>query len=107
MTQPARSSDTRQKMYLMEGERLAAPWIHNAMSCRDDNVGRDKRPCAATGAPVSGHVDLADCAPGCAQLLNHSSIIIAEYAGLRITCGCADDCESKRDTENAYSVTRA
>jgi hypothetical protein len=77
MTQPARSSDTRQKMYLMEGERLAAPWIHNAMSCRDDEVGRDKRPCAATGAPVSGHVDLAYRTPWCAELLNRSPIVIA------------------------------
>ena len=91
----------------MEGERLAAPRIHNAMSRRDDAVSRDKRACAPARAPVAGHVDLSDCTPGCAQLLNHSSIIIAEYAGLRITCGCADDGESKRDTKDGYCVARA
>ena len=107
MTEPARSSDTRQKMYLMEGERLAAPWIHNAMSRRDDEVGRDKRACAPTRAPVAGRVDLADGTPGCAQLLNHSPIVIAKYTGLRISCGCADDGERERDTEDAYSVERA
>ena len=107
MTQPARSSDTRQKMYLMEGERLAAPWIHNAMSCRDDEVGGDKRTCAAGRAPVTGRVDLADCTPGCTQLLNHCSIVIAEYAGLRTTCGGAVDGERERDAEDAYYVERA
>ena len=101
MTQPARSSDTRQKMYLMEGERLAAPWIHNAMSCRDDEVGRDKRTCAVSRAPITGRVDLADCTPGCAQLLNHSSIVIAYYTGSLISCVCADDGEKERDTEDA------
>ena len=107
MTQPARSSDTRQKMYLMEGERLAAPWIHNAMSCRDDEVGRDKRTCAASRAPITGRVDLADCTPGCAQLRNHSSIVIAYYTGSRISCVCADDRERERDKKDAYQVERA
>ena len=107
MTEPTRSSDTRQKMYLMVGERLAAPWIHNAMSRRDDEVGRDKRACAPARAPVAGHVDLADCTPGCAQLLNHSSIVIAKYAGLRISCGWADDGERERDTDDAYCIERA
>ena len=107
MTEPARSSDTRQKMYLMEGERLAAPWIHNAMSRRDDEVGRDKRACAPTRAPVAGRVDLADGTPGWAQLLNHFSIVIAKYAGLRISCGWADDGERERDTDDAYCIERA
>ena len=107
MTEPARSSDARQKMYLMEGERLVAPWIHNAMGRRDDEVGCDKRTCAPTRAPVAGRVDLADGTPGCAQLLNHSSIVITEYTGLRISCGCAGDGERERDTDDAYSVERA
>ena len=107
MTEPARSSDTRQKMYLMERERLAAPWVHNAMSRRDDEVGRDKRACAPTRAPVTGRVDLADGTPGCAQLLNRSSIVIAYYAGLRISRGCADDGERERDTDDAYYIERA
>ena len=85
MTEPTRSSDTRQKMYLMEGEGLVAPWVHNTMSRRDDEVSRDKRARAPTRAPVAGGVDLADGTPGCAQLLNHSSIVIAKYDGFRIT----------------------
>ena len=68
---PARSSDTRQKMYSMEGQRLAAPWIHNAMSYRDDKVGRDKQTCVQWVC-VSGHVDLAYCTAWCAELLNCS-----------------------------------
>ena len=71
MTEPTRSSDTRQKVYLMEGERLAAPWIHNTVSRRDDEVGGDKRTCAPNRAPVAGRVDLADGTPGWVQLLNH------------------------------------
>ena len=104
MTEPTRSSDTRQKMYLMEGERLAAPWIHNTMSRRDDEVGGDKRTCAPTRAPVAGRVDLADGTPGWVQLLNHSSIVIAKYTGLRISCGCADDGERERDTDDAWYI---
>ena len=44
-------------MYLIEGKRLVAPWIHNAMGRTDDDVGRDKRACAHNHAAVATHVD--------------------------------------------------
>ena len=72
-----------------------------------NGVADDKRACAPTRAPVADRVDLADGTPGCAQLLNHSPIVIAKYTGLRISCGCGDDGERERDTYDAYYIERA
>jgi len=101
VSQPSRPFNTRQKMYLMEGERLAAPRIHHAMGRRDDEVARNQRTSAPLGAAVAGRVDLTDCRPRCALLVNHFPVVSAEDARLQIACGCLNDGEGTRDAEEA------
>ena len=91
MTQPSRPFNTRQEMYLMQGEGLAAPGIHNAMRRRDDEVAGNKSACASLGIPVAGHVDLADRSPGATEPVNHPPIITAQYARLQVARGRAAD----------------
>jgi len=75
VTQLVRSSKTGQEMYLMEAERLAGPRIHHAMGRCDDKVARNERTSAPRSASVAAHVDLTDCRPWCALLINYSSVV--------------------------------
>jgi hypothetical protein len=77
MTQPAGRPDTRHKMYLVEGDKFAAPWIHGAMCGRDDEVARDKRACTFHRAAVAGYIDLTDRSPGSTLLVDHFPIVVA------------------------------
>jgi hypothetical protein len=95
-------------MYLMQGEGLAAPRIHNAMGRRDDEVFRNQRTGASFCAPVAGHVDLTDCRPRGALLVNHSPVVMAKDARAQIACGCLNNGEGARDAEEAVEdVARA
>ena len=56
---------------------------------------------------VTGHVDLANCTPGCTPLLNHSSVVVAQYADSRIFCECAGGRNKERHTEGAARCGRS
>ena len=71
------------------------------MGRRDDEVACNQRTSAPLGAPVAGRVDLTDCRPRCALLVNHFPVVSAKDARLQIACGCLNGGEGTRDAEEA------
>ena len=78
------------------------------MCRRDDEVAGNERTGAPLRAPVASCVDLTDCRPRRALLINHSPVVIAKDARLQFACGCLNDGEGARDAEEAVEdVARA
>ena len=71
------------------------------MGRRDDEVATNQSAGASLGAAVAGRVDLTDCRPRRAVLVNHFPVISAEDAQLPIACGCRNDGDYAREAEEA------
>jgi hypothetical protein len=72
--------------------------------CRcDDKVGRDEGASASLCVSIAARVDLTDCRPRFAYLLNYSSIVVANDARLQIRCGGVNESEGASQTKETDS----
>ena len=71
MPKPRGSSNARQEMYFVNGERLAMEWIRHAVRRRDDDIGSNQGSGTLKSLPRAGDVNLTHCAPGRGEFLDH------------------------------------
>lgn len=75
-----RTPHTGQEVDVMQGEGCFPPWIDDAMSRCQDNIGRDEGSRTPVGPSVASNIDLSYGLPGCSPCISTDAIVFTNEA---------------------------